>query len=222
MSTAARTGPRVGLLGGSFDPPHLAHLALGQAAMDQLGLTELRWLPAGAPWQKADRQAQMAAPMQRLAMLRLLLGDDAAARGQIIDERELHRDGPTYTIDTVRELQAERPELPADDWLLILGQDQYARFHTWRDWSELLQRLTLAVAARDGQPPEPPPELARVPHRLQVITLPPHPISASDIRRRAATGADACTLTPLVGAAVAGYIARHGLYQFFSHPTAQG
>ncbi|MBP6902208.1 MAG: nicotinate (nicotinamide) nucleotide adenylyltransferase [Burkholderiaceae bacterium] len=222
MPTAARTGPRVGLLGGSFDPPHLAHLALGQAAMAQLGLTELRWLPAGAPWQKADRLAQMAAPEQRLAMLGLLLGDDAAARGQVIDDRELRRDGATYTIDTIRELQAERPEVPAEDWLLVLGQDQYARFHTWRDWPELLQRLTLAVAARGGQPPQPSPELAALPHRVRHIDLPPLDISASDIRRRAATGAAAHSLAPLVGEAVAGYIARHGLYHSFSHPTAQG
>jgi nicotinate-nucleotide adenylyltransferase len=86
--------------------------------------------------------------------------------------------GPTYTIDTVRELQAE---LPGADWFFILGQDQYGRFDTWRDWPELLQRLTLAVAGRAGQPPMPPSALAAVPHRVVALPLPRHDIAASDI-----------------------------------------
>ena len=202
---------KIGLLGGSFDPPHLAHLALGRLATQQLALDELRWLPAGAPWQKAGRQ--MAPAADRAAMLAALLHGEP---GQVIDTRELTRSGPTYTIDTVRELQAE---LPGADWFFILGQDQYGRFDTWRDWPELLQRLTLAVAGRDGQPPTPPAALVGHPHRVVALPLPRHDIAASDIRHQLARGVPPQQLAPLVGAAVAGYIDHH---QPYPRGTTQG
>ncbi len=192
---------RIGLLGGSFDPPHLAHLALARLAMQTLALDELRWLPAGAPWQKAGRQ--MASAAHRAAMLAALLQDEP---GQMIDTRELARSGPTYTIDTVRELQAEQPDA---DWFFILGQDQYARFDTWRDWPELLRRLTLAVADRAGTAPTPPAALAAVPHRVVALPLPRQDIAASTIRQMLTAG---LPITPLVGAAVAGYIEQHQPY----------
>ena len=195
---------KIGLLGGSFDPPHLAHLALGRLATQQLALDELRWLPAGAPWQKAGQQ--MAPAADRAAMLAALLHGEP---GHVIDTRKLTRSGPTYTIDTVRELQAE---LPGADWFFILGQDQYGRFDTWRDWPELLQRLTLAVAARAGEAATPPAALAGVPHRVVLLPLPRQDIAASDIRRQLAAGVPATQLAPLVGAAVASYIDHHQPY----------
>ena len=201
------TAPRIGLLGGSFDPPHLAHLALGRLARQTLALDELRWLPAGAPWQKAGRV--MAPAAHRVAMLGLLLADEP---GAWIDPRELQRDGATFTIDTVRELQAEqlKGDRPQAEWILILGQDQYSRFDTWRDWPELLQRCSLAVAGRAGQAPQAPAALAAVPHRLYLLDLPPQDIAASVVRARLAAGQPVATL---VGERVAGYISQHGLYQ---------
>ena len=208
---------RIGLLGGSFDPPHLAHLALGRVARDTLALDELRWLPAGAPWQKAGRD--MAAPAHRAAMLALLL---AGEPGCVIDRRELDRPGPTYTLDTVRALQAEaRADAEAAgqggdpaagaEWFLVIGQDQYARFDTWHGWRELLERVQLAVAAREGLTAvQPPPALAAVPHRCTVLPLARHDISASDIRARRARGEP---VAALVGPAVAGYIDQHHLYE---------
>ena len=193
--------PRIGLLGGSFNPPHLAHLALGRTALQQLGLDELRWLPAGAPWQIAGRV--MADGGHRAAMLAVLLAGEPRC---VIDRRELERVGPTYTIDTVRELQAERPGV---EWYLILGQDQYAQFHTWRDAPELLQRLTLAVAGRGGQAPQAPPALAGLPQRCVLLDMAPTDISATDIRTRVAAGQ---TVTAQVGERVAGYIEQHQLY----------
>ena len=198
---------RIGLLGGSFNPPHLAHLALGRLARQALALDELRWLPAGAPWQKAGRPMAQAA--HRLAMLGLLLADEPDV---LIDPRELQRAGATFTIDTVRELQAEQLKLhstPAE-WFLILGQDQYSRFDTWHDWPELLQRCTLAVAGRAGQAPQAPAALAAAPHRLIPLDLPPQDIAANDIRTRLAAGQP---VAALVGERVAGYISQHGLYQ---------
>ena len=193
--------PRIGLLGGSFNPPHLAHLALGRMALQQLGLDELRWLPAGAPWQKAGRL--MADAGHRAAMLAVLLASEPRC---VIDRRELERVGPTYTIDTVRELQAERSGV---EWYLILGQDQYAQFHTWRDAPELLQRLTLAVAGRGGQAPRAPPALAGLPQRCVLLDMAPTDISATDIRTRIAAGQ---AVAALVGEHVASYIEQHQLY----------
>jgi nicotinate-nucleotide adenylyltransferase len=109
----------------------------------------------------------------------------------------------------VRELQSEQP---GADWFFILGQDQYGRFDTWRDWPELLQRLTLAVAARSGDAPAPPAALAAVPHRVVTLPLPRQDIAASDIRRQLAVGVPAAQLAPLVGAAVASYIDHHQPY----------
>lgn len=203
-------GARIGLFGGSFDPPHLAHRALARVAMQTLALDELRWLPAGVPWQKAGRT--LSAATHRLAMLVELLADEP---GQVVDERELRRSGPSFTIDTVRELQAERADA---QWFFILGQDQYGRFDTWRDWPELLSRLTLAVAARDGQPPAPPAALSEVAHRLEVLPLPRLDIAASDIRARVAAGQP---IAALVGERIARYIDQHRLYATGTAPSAR-
>ncbi len=205
---------RIGLLGGSFDPPHLAHLALGRVALQALALDELRWLPAGAPWQKAGR---LLAPAEhRVAMLAALLADEARC---VIDPRELHRAGPTFTIDTVRELQAETPDA---DWFLIIGQDQFARFDTWRDWRELMQGLTLAVAGRAGSAPVAPPAvaalLAQKTTHVVALDLPRQDIAASDIRARVAAGQP---VAALVGERVAGYIGQHRLYQQGNLGTTQ-
>jgi nicotinate-nucleotide adenylyltransferase len=193
---------RIGLLGGSFNPPHLAHLALGRVARDTLALDELRWLPAGRPWQKPP--GELAAAGHRAEMVRLLI------RGEprfVLDDTELRRPGDSFTIDTVRALEAAHPRAMI---YLVIGQDQYARFDTWHEWRELLSRVTLAVAARDGQTPRPSRELMHVWHRVRLLELPAMPISATDIRARAARRE---ALAPMVGAAVAGYIDQHALYR---------
>jgi len=126
--------------------------------------------------------------------------------GFVLDARELDRAGPTYTIATVRELCAERP---GAQWFLVIGQDQYGRFDTWQGWRELLERVTLAVAARAGQPPRAPAAVAAVPHRLVVLEMPRIDIAASEIRARCVAGGE---IASLVGPAVARYIDSHALY----------
>ncbi len=199
--TASRPA-RIGLLGGSFDPPHLAHLSLARTALQTLDLDELWWLPAGQPWQKAGRALE--AGVHRSAMVRLLIQGEPRFR---LDERELRRTGPTYTVDTVRECRAAHPEA---DFFLILGQDQYGRLDTWRDWPALLQDVTLAVAGRAGEAPAAPAALAVHPHRLEVLPLPDIPVSSSALREALARGDE---VSLMVGEAVAGYIARHHLYR---------
>jgi nicotinate-nucleotide adenylyltransferase len=193
---------RIGLFGGSFDPPHRGHRALAETALQALALDELRWLPAGRPWQKSERV--LAAGEHRAAMVALAIAGEPRF---VLDERELRRSGPSYTIDSVREIAAERP---GASLFLVIGQDQYARLHTWQAWRELLGLVTLAVAARDGQPPQPGASLMEQRHRIEVLPMPRTDVSATLIRDRCATGdvPDA-----LVAPAVAGYIARHQLYR---------
>jgi nicotinate-nucleotide adenylyltransferase len=196
------TARRIGVFGGSFDPPHLAHRALAEAACETLALDTLLCVPAGAPWQKSGRA--LAGAGHRVAMLRALLVDQGRCQ---IDERELHRPGPSYSIDTVSELAAERPGATL---FLVVGQDQYARLDTWHRWRELLGLCTLAVAARASDAVQAPPALRAVPHRLQVLPMPRLDISASDIRVRLAQG---LPVGPMVGEPVARYIDRHALYR---------
>jgi nicotinate-nucleotide adenylyltransferase len=190
---------RIGLFGGSFDPVHNAHLALARQALVELALTELRWVPAGQAWQKAG--AMTPAP-QREAMLHLAIAGEPRF---VLERCELRRSGPSYTLDTVRELQAANADA---QWFLVIGQDQYQNLHTWHGFEQLLQRVTLAVAQRPGAAP---PADARVRRAAQVrLALPPLDISATEIRRRVAAGRDIHALVP---PAVALYIHQQGLYR---------
>jgi nicotinate-nucleotide adenylyltransferase len=190
---------RIGLFGGSFDPVHNAHLALGRQAVTELQLDELRWAPVGHAWQKARPMTPAA---QREAMLRLaIVGEPRFA----LERCELERPGPSYTLDTVRELQSREP---GASWFLVLGQDQLAGLHTWFGFEHLLSLVTLAVAQRPHATSS---ADARVRAAAQVaLALGPLDISASDIRRRVAAGMDISSLVP---PAVALYIHQHGLYR---------
>lgn len=194
---------RIGLFGGSFDPVHLGHVALARAAIDAVGLDEVLWIPAGQPWQKAR---QLAPAAHRAAMVELALAGEPRFR---LERCELRRAGPSYTIDTVRELQ-QAMGMVATDWVLLLGQDQYAGLPTWHGWRELVQRVTLAVAGRDSAPPGVPAALQGVAHRVLVIPMPPMPVSSTEIRDRIAAGLG---LDGMVPPQVASYIASHGLYR---------
>ena len=193
---------RIGLLGGSFDPVHVAHLALADAARAALGLDEVQLLPAANPWQRAPLAAS---PDHRLAMLSLAIEGHA---GLSINPIEIERGGATYTVDTLRAL----PGQARYSWLL--GGDQLANFCTWRDWQEIATLVELAVAVRPGTPLKTPPELAawlaRQGGRLRELPFTPLDISASDIRRRLARGESTEGLLP---PSVARYIAHHDLYQ---------
>jgi nicotinate-nucleotide adenylyltransferase len=192
---------KLGLYGGSFDPPHNAHLALARLARDHLGLDELRIVPAGQPWQKQHRKLAGAAHRQRMVEL--------AFQGEprmVLDDIELRHEGPNYTVETLRRLQADTP----GDWYLVLGQDQYASLHTWRDWRALLDMATLAVAGRAGEAPQAGAPIAAVAHRLVTLPLPPTPLSSSDVRARLAQGNSIAGLVP---PAVASYIDQNDLYR---------
>ena len=189
---------RVGIFGGSFDPVHNAHVALARMALDQLQLDELRWVPVWQAWQKTRK---LAPAVHREAMVRLAIAGEPRF---VLERCELRRRGVSYTLDTVRELKAAEPDV---EWFLILGQDQYAGLHTWRDWRELVSLVTLAIAPRPGVPP-PDAQVARTAHR--VVSLPMMTESSTDIRSLLAAGQPIDALVP---PAVADYIERHHLYR---------
>jgi nicotinate-nucleotide adenylyltransferase len=190
---------RVGLFGGSFDPVHNAHVALAQLALEQLQLDEVRWIPAGQPWQKTR---VLTSGADREAMVRLAIAGEPRFT---LDRIELRRHGVTFTLDTVRLLAAAEP---ASEWFLILGQDQYATLHTWRDWRDLVALVTLAIANRPDAEPTVNAHIAKVPH--QIVTLPMMDISSTEVRRRVAAGEPIAGLVP---DAVARYIERRQLYR---------
>lgn len=177
-----------GILGGTFDPVHNAHLALARAALEHLGLERILWLPTGAPKYRAPAQTPA---RHRLAMLRLALAGEPR---YAIDERELDPAHSGYTIDTLQRLGG-RP-------VLLMGADQYAKFETWHRWREILERADLAVCARPGWD--------AADGRARLVPFEPMDISASDIRARLARGADVSALVP---AAVLDYIRQQDLYR---------
>lgn len=191
---------RVGMFGGAFDPPHRAHVALARAAVRQLALDKLHVVPTGEAWHK-DRALTPAE--HRLAMARLAF---AGVTGVEVDDRELRRSGPTYSIDTLRELKAEHPQAELH---LLMGEDQAAGFTQWRDWQEIARLAVLCVAGRGTG--EGVAALRALPGvRVEALQLPQMPESATDIRRRLTAGQD---ITELVEPAVASYIESQHLYQ---------
>jgi len=190
---------RIAIFGGSFDPPHNAHVALARTAREALALDEVRWIPAGQPWQKARA---MTPAVHREAMVRLAMGDEP---GQVLSRIELERSGPSVTLDTVEAFRAQEPDT---EWVLLIGGDQYANLHTWRGWQRLLDLTVLAVAQRPGVLAEPDPAVQQRPHR--VVPLPMLDIASTTIRAQVARGDRVDALVP---PAVARYIDQHHLYR---------
>ena len=129
-----------GILGGTFDPVHLGHIALAEAALAGLPLAEVLWLPSGSP---GHRASPLAAAHDRLAMLRLAIGRNPRYR---IDASELDRSEPTYTVHTLARLRAELGR--AQPLALLLGSDSFLSLPTWLRWRELFDLAHIAVAGR--------------------------------------------------------------------------
>ena len=186
---------RRGILGGTFDPPHLAHLLAGEAAYRSLGLELVSFVPAGAPWQKAD--LDVSAPAHRWAMTRLAV--EAAAYFDA-DDREVSRQGWTYTIDTLKTFK------PGEELVLILGADAAAGLRSWRRYEEVLSRVEIAVVPRPGVTRGRVSAAVGEHHWLDTPAL---DISGTMIRERRRAGLPIRFLVP---EPVYGYIEGHDLY----------
>jgi nicotinate-nucleotide adenylyltransferase len=194
---------KLGVFGGAFDPPHNAHVALITAAIAQLALDALYVFPTGDAWHKPRA---LTSPAHRLAMARLAFEE---MPGVTVDDREIRRDGPTYTVDTLRELRAERPDATL---ALIIGEDQALALPTWHAFEEILQSAIICIAERahpSGTKPRFDP--SQLPQgRFVRLKLPAMSVSATEIRSRVAARQG---IAPLVPDPVARYIAQHHLYR---------
>jgi len=192
----------IGVLGGTFDPVHVAHLVLAEQARDQLALDQVLFIPAGDPWRKSHRTITPAE--HRLAMLRLAIeGNDSFA----ITNVELRRGGPTYTADTLEALAGERLD---DAFWFIMGADALADLPNWREPERIVKHAMLAVAPRDVREVNAAelnmPALAG---RVQIFDCLRMAVSSTEIRERAAAGR---SIRYLVPDGVAVYIDQHKLY----------
>jgi nicotinate-nucleotide adenylyltransferase len=195
----------LGILGGTFDPPHLGHLAIARHALRELSLSRVVLMPARMPPHKPLEPQP--SPAQRLQMCELLVASQQRVSACAL---ELERGGPSYTVDTLTEIHASHPRA---ELTFIVGADIAATLPAWREPRRLLELAELAVAARSGTDrrkvldaiaavaaPEP---------RVRFLEAPPIDVSSSLVRERAAAQQP---LQPLVGADVARYIVEHGLY----------
>jgi nicotinate-nucleotide adenylyltransferase len=202
-------GPRLGWLGGSFDPVHEGHLHVARGAARALRLSRVLLVPAHQPPHKRDRT--LAPDDDRLALLQLACRDDARL---LPCDLELRRGGVSWSIDTARAILAAEPE--GTRLFAIVGADTLADLPTWRQAAELLRLVTFCPVARDGRQPDATPLLAvagpepvdRI--RRHVLHLPPHPASSTAVRAALAMHGDPPWLPP----GVLDEIRRRGLYGY--------
>ena len=193
-----------GILGGTFDPVHRAHVDIAECAQEQLALDSVLWIPAGEPWRKKGRR--MAAAKDRLAMLRLAIEHEPTWSVSTI---ELEREGPTYSVNTLEDLRLQHEN---DVFTLLLGQDALEDLPNWHEPERLIQLTEMAVAVRSDRRQTNTELEALLPglsKRVTWLDMPQLPFSATQVRTLASQG------TPLVGfvpAAVEAYIREQRLY----------
>jgi nicotinate-nucleotide adenylyltransferase len=197
----------VGVFGGTFDPPHLGHLAAAQEALEVCGLARVLFMPSERNPLKLDNQ--ITPTPHRLAMTALAIADNPTFE---LSQADLGGTGPSFTVDLLARLHEQLG--PDADLVFIGGMDVLHELHRWREPRRLLQLARLVVIERPGQQRLRPEEVdARVPGasaRITVVRTPGVAISSTELRRRAADGR---SLRYLVPDSVAGYIREHRLYQ---------
>jgi nicotinate-nucleotide adenylyltransferase len=208
----APAGAHIGILGGTFNPPHRGHVALAQHVRGQLGLTQMVLMPAGTPPHKPGEGDPGAE--HRLQMCRLAIEGVAHLS---VSDLEVRRGGPSYTVDTLRSMKATAPDARLT---FIVGADTARTLPSWHEPKQLLGLAGLAVAARQGTSRD---EVLQaldslgVPSQLTFLEMPNVAVSSSLVRQRVAHDQP---VDDLVGAAVASYIAEQGLYRTTSQVGA--
>jgi nicotinate-nucleotide adenylyltransferase len=197
--------PSLGILGGTFNPPHVAHLVCARAALDQLGLDRVALVPVAAPPHKPLPDDP--GPEVRLELCRRAAAGDE--RLEVCDI-EVRRGGPSYTVATLEEIHARRPE---DELTFIAGGDMAASLPEWREPERVLELARFAVAEREGAERK---EIERRTaglsgrERIVFFDMPRLDVSSSEVRARVAAGRP---IDELVPPAVAAYIDERGLYR---------
>jgi nicotinate-nucleotide adenylyltransferase len=195
---------RIGILGGTFNPPHLGHLVAAQEAYRELHLDQVTLIPAGMPPHKPVDDEP--GPEHRLELCRLAVGDDERFS---VSDLELRRDGPSYTVDTLGVL---RSRTPSDELFLILGADIAAGLPEWHDPERVLELATVAIAKRRGTAKGAVDDaLAQLEggERARFFQMPRIGISSTMVRRRVRAGQPIRYFVP---DGVMHYIETHGLY----------
>lgn len=190
---------RVGLLGGTFDPPHLGHLVVAECARVELDLDEVRLLVAGDPWMKSETVAPSSVEA-RVAMVAAAVADDPYLT---VDLSEVDRDGPTYTADTLAALNGTEPDT---DWWFVLGEDAARELPRWSRVEEAFALATFVVVTRPGHDA---PGGDELPGPLVHLEIPQLEVSSTQLRRRFSDGLATRYLVPV---AVDRYVRDHGLY----------
>lgn len=197
---------RIGLFGGTFDPPHLGHLVLAASAQRVLTLDRLLFVPAGDPWRKAGNSVSSAA--ERLGLTRLAVGETLP--WVEVSAVEVSRSGPSYTVDTLKQL---KNEIPDAEWWVILGYDALADMPNWHEPEQIIDQARLALAQRgDIKQTLPSVALEAIPDleaHVDFIPMPRIDVSASELRRRIREGE---TTELLLSMAVRQRITEEGLY----------
>ncbi len=198
----------IGVLGGTFDPIHIGHLKVAEEAIARLDLPRILFMPAGQPWLKLNNANAISPVQHRLEMVRLGIAGNPRFKLSTI---EIERPGPTYTVDTIAQLQSQLGE--GDEAFFILGWDNLSQLPQWHQPSRLIEICRLVAVPRVDFPL---PDLASLEKELPGISqkvilfdAPRIDINASEIRRRAAQG---LAISGLVPEPVERYIKEHGLY----------
>ena len=214
MSDEPEPARRIGILGGTFDPPHLGHLLIAETARVALGLESVLFVPAGEPWLKSGQRITPAA--HRLRMVQIATADNPDF---CVSDCEVRRRGASYTVDTLRELRGAY--CPETELYFIVGSDVLDQFHRWKEPDAILELCRLAVIERPGGTPNSLPIdgiavlSERFPDEVASgavvwVAGPRVDFSASELRRILAAGLSTRYQIPDV---VAAYISEHGLYQ---------
>jgi len=191
-------GRRVGILGGTFDPPHIGHLGMAVEVRDALALDVVLLVVAHEPWQKVGSR-RVSPSADRLALVEAAVAD---LEGLEASDVEIRHGGPSYTADTLATLAAGGPD---DELWVILGADAAAGLPTWERGDEVAERARLVVAARDGETGSPPPGWS-----WRTVPITRLDVSSTDLRERVAAGR---TIEVLVPAAVRREIEARALYR---------
>jgi len=193
---------RVGVMGGTFDPIHHGHLVAASEVQSWFGLDEVVFVPTGQPWQKSSREVT---PAEHRYLMTVIA--TASNPRFTVSRVDIDRDGPTYTIDTLRDLTAAMPET---DLFFITGADALAEIFTWRDATELFALAHFVGCTRPGYEMDST-MLEGIPaERVTILEIPALTISSTDCRDRTAKGEPVWYLVP---DGVVQYIAKHKLYE---------